>query len=99
MTVQLWDEQLREASDQLENRGAPIAQLEGQVQELHDTVMDREAMLQFLEDQLRDLQLDLDDAQGQLHLQQHTQDALHASPDEMKWMGRMSPRRCRVFLS
>ena len=34
--------------------------------------MDRDAMLQFLEDQLRDLQLDLDDAQGQLHLQQHT---------------------------
>ena len=65
MTVQLRDEQLREASDQLENRGALIAQLEGQVQELHDTIMDREAMLQFLEDQLRD-------AQGQLHPQQHT---------------------------
>jgi hypothetical protein len=40
-------------------------------------------MLQFLEDQLHDLQLDLDDAQGQLHLQQHSQDALHAPPDVM----------------
>jgi len=40
-------------------------------------------MLQFLEDQLHDLQLDLDDAQGQLHLQQHAQDALHAPPDVM----------------
>ena len=54
-TVHLQDEQLREASDELERRGALIAQLEGQVQELQDTVMDRDAALQFLEEQLHDL--------------------------------------------
>ena len=41
--------------------------------------MDRDATLQFLEDQLHDLQLDFDDAQGQLHLQQHAQDALRST--------------------
>jgi len=34
LTVQLRDEQLREASDELESRGAQITQLESQVQEL-----------------------------------------------------------------
>ena len=41
-------------------------------------------MLQFLKDQLHDLQLDLDDAQAQLHLQQHAQDTLHAPPKEVQ---------------
>ena len=50
LTVQLRDEQLREASDELESRGALITQLEGQIQELQDTVMDHDATLQFLED-------------------------------------------------
>ena len=90
MTVQLRDE--REASDELESRAILIAQLEGQVQELQDTVMDRDATLQFLEDQLHDLQLDLDDAQGKLHLQQHAQDALHAAPDEMQVDGEDKPQ-------
>ena len=90
MTVQLRDE--REASDELESRGDLIAQLEGQVQELQDTVTDRDATLQFLEDQLHDLQLDFDDAQGQFHLQQHAQDALHAPPDEMQVDGENDPQ-------
>ena len=46
--------------------------------------MDRDATIHFLEDQFHDLQLDLDDAQGQLHELQHAQDALHAPPDEMQ---------------
>ena len=49
-------------------------------------------MLQFLKDQLHDLQLDLDDAQGQLHLQQHAQDALHAPPNEMQVDGEDVPQ-------
>jgi len=54
--------------------------------------MDRNATLQFLEDQLHDLQLDFDDAQGQFHLQQHAQDALHAPPDEMPVGGENEPQ-------
>ena len=50
LTVQLRDEQLHEARDELESRGALITQLEGQIQELQDTVMDHDATLQFLED-------------------------------------------------
>ena len=46
--------------------------------------MDRDATINFLEDQFHDLQLDLDEAQGQLHEMQHAQDALHAPPDEMQ---------------
>ena len=46
--------------------------------------MDRDATIHFLEDQFHHLQLDLDDAQGQLHLLQHAQDALHAPLDEMQ---------------
>ena len=76
LTVQLRDE--------LESRGALITQLEGQVQELQDIVIDRDATIQFLEDQFQDLQLDIDDAQEQLHMLQHVQDALHAPPDEMQ---------------
>jgi chromosome segregation ATPase len=90
-TIQLRDEQLREASAELESRGTRISQLEGQVQELQDTIADRNAMIQFLEDQLFDLELDLNDAQGQLHMQQHAQDALHAPPDEMQMDGEDEP--------
>ena len=42
-------------------------------------VMDRDATIHFLE-QFHDLQLDLDDAQGQLH---QMQVALHAPPGLM----------------
>ena len=45
MIVQLRDEQLREASDELESRGALITQLEGQVRKQQDMVMDRDVML------------------------------------------------------
>ena len=83
LTVQLRDEQLQEASAELESRAALIAQLHGQVHELQDTVLDRNATINFLEDQFHDMQLDLDEAQGQLHEMQHAQDALHAPPDEM----------------
>jgi len=69
MTIQLRDDQLREASDELESRGAQIAQLEGQVQELQDTVVDRNETVQFLEEQLFDLQLEVDEVQGQLQRQ------------------------------
>ena len=54
-------------------------------------VMDHDAMLQFLEDQFHNLQLDLDDAQGQLHQMQHAQDALHAPPGEMQVDGEDEP--------
>ena len=47
-------------------------------------VLDRDATINFLEDQFHDMQLDLDEAQGQLHEIQHAQDALHAPPDEMQ---------------
>ena len=67
LTVQLRDEQLQEASTELKSRAALIAQLHGQVHELQDTVLDRDATINFLEDQFHDLQLDLDDAQAQLH--------------------------------
>src|SRR6185437_8148675 len=80
LTVQLRDEQLQEASAELERRAALITQLH----ELQDTVMDRDATINFLEDQFHDLQLELDEAQGQLHAIQHAQDALHAPPDEMQ---------------
>ena len=70
LTVQLRDEQLQEASAELESRGALITQLHGHVHELQDTVMDRDAMINFLEDQIHDIQLDLDDAQAQLHQMQ-----------------------------
>jgi len=45
LIVQLRDEQLREASDELESRGALITQLEGQVRKLQYMVMDCDAML------------------------------------------------------
>ena len=67
LTVQLRDEQLQEASAELESRAALITQLYGQVHELQDMVLDRDATINFLEDQFHDLQLDLDEAQGQLH--------------------------------
>ena len=55
-------------------------------------MIDRNATIQFLEDQFHDLQLDLDDAQGQLHELQHAQDALHAPPDEMQVDGEDEPQ-------
>ena len=55
LTVQLRDEQLQEASAELESRAALIAQLHGQVHKLQDTVMDRNATINFLEDQFHDL--------------------------------------------
>ena len=55
-------------------------------------VLDRDAMINFLEDQFHDLQLDLDEAQGQLHEMQHAQDALHAPPDEMQVDGEDEPQ-------
>jgi hypothetical protein len=73
-----------EASTELAARGSLIGTLEGQIQELQDTVGDRGATIDFLGDQLHDLQLDLDDAQEQLHQQQHAQAMLHAPPDEMQ---------------
>ena len=91
LTVQLTDEQLQEASAELESRATLIAQLHGQVHELQDMVMDRDATIHFLEDQFHHLQLDLDDAQGQLHELQHAQDALHAPPDEMQVDGEDEP--------
>ena len=54
--------------------------------------MDRDATINFLEDQFHDLQLDLDEAQGQLHEIQHAQDALHATPDEMQVDGEDEPQ-------
>ena len=42
-------------------------------------VLDRDTTIHFLEDQFHHLQLDVDDAQGQLHELQHAQDALHAT--------------------
>ena len=92
LTVQLRDEQLQEASAELEGRAALIAQLHGQVHELQDTVLDRDATINFLEDQFHDMQLDLDEAQGQLHELQHAQDALHAPPDEMQVDGEDEPQ-------
>ena len=79
MTVQLRDEQMQQASDELADRGARIGTLEAQVQELQVTLTKRAAELDFLADQLHDLQLDLDDANAQL--QQH---ALHVPPDMMQ---------------
>jgi hypothetical protein len=66
MTVQLRDEQMQQASDELADRGARIGTLEAQVQELQVTLAERAAELDFLADQLHDLQLDLDDANAQL---------------------------------
>jgi hypothetical protein len=57
LAVQLRDEQLQEASTELESRATLIALLHGQVHELQDTVMDRDATINFLEDQFHDLQL------------------------------------------
>ena len=91
LAVQLRDEQLQEASVELESRATLIAQLHGQVHELQDTVLDRDATINFLEDQFHDLQLELDEAQGQLHGIQHAQDALHAPPDEMQVDGEDEP--------
>ena len=54
--------------------------------------MDRDATINFLEDQFHDLQLELDEAQGQLHAIQHAQDALHAPPDEMQVDGEDEPQ-------
>ena len=95
LTVQLRDEQLRDANDELANWGALITQLQSQVQELQDMVMDRDATLHFLEDQFHDLQLDLDDAQGQLH---QMQDALHAPPGEMQVDGEDKPQEIQGVL-
>jgi chromosome segregation ATPase len=89
LTVQLRDEQLCEASEELDSRGALITQLESQVQELQDMVMDRDATLHFLEDQFHDLQLDLDNAKGQLH---QMQDALHVPPGQMQVDGEEEPQ-------
>ena len=54
--------------------------------------MDRDATIHFLDDQIHDLQLEVDDAQGQLHEMQHAQDALHAPPDEMQVDGEDEPQ-------
>jgi len=88
LTVQLRDEQLQVASDELESRGALITQLQGQVHELQDMVMDRDATIHFLE-QFHDLQLDLDDAQGQLNQMQVAQ---HAPPGPMQVDGEEEPQ-------
>jgi len=61
--------------------------------------MDRDATLQFLKDQLHDLQLDLDDAQGQLHLQQHGRTLFTLHPMKCRWTERSIPRRYRESLS
>ena len=53
---------------------------------------DRDATINFLEDQFHDLQLELDEAQGQLHEIQHAHDALHAPPDEMQVDGDDEPQ-------
>ena len=50
------------------------------------------ATIHFLNDQIHDLQLEVDDAQGQLHEMQHAQDALHAPPDEMQVDGEDEPQ-------
>ena len=92
LVVQLRDGQLQEASTELESRATLITQLHSQVHELQDTVMDRDATINFLEDQFHDLQLELDEAQGQLHGIQHAQDALHAPPDEMQVDGEDEPQ-------
>jgi len=52
-------------------------------------VMDRDATIHFLEDQFHDFQLDLDDAQGQLH---QMQVALHAPPGPMQVDGEEEPQ-------
>ena len=57
--------------------------------------MDRDATLQFLKDQLHDLQLDLDDAQGQLNLQQHGRTLFTLHPMKCRWTERSIPRRYR----
>ena len=54
--------------------------------------MDRDATINFLENQFHNLQLDLDEAQGQLHEIQHAQYALHAPPDEMQVDGEDEPQ-------
>ena len=53
--------------------------------------MDRDDTIHFLDDQIHDLQLEVDDAQGQLHEMQHAQDTLHAPPDEMQVYGEDEP--------
>ena len=52
-------------------------------------VMDHDATLHFLEDQFHDLQLDLDDAQGQVH---QMQVALHAPPGPMQMDDEKEPQ-------
>ena len=61
-------------------------------------MLDRDATINFLEDQFHDLQLDLDEAQGQLHEMQHGQDALHAPPDEMQVDGEDEPQEVKGVL-
>ena len=85
----LRDEQLQEASAELESRATLITQLHGQIHELQDTVMDRDATINFLEDQFHDLQLDLDDAQAQLHQMQVNQPA---PPGPMQVDGEEEPQ-------
>ena len=63
------DEQIKELSEELEDRDTRIGQLEGQVQE-HDTLMgERDDMIAHLEEQLHDLNLELEDANE--HIQWH----------------------------
>ena len=50
--------------------------------------MDRDTTIHFLEDQFHDLQLDLDDAQGQLHQMQVAQ---HPPPVPMQVDGEEEP--------
>ena len=71
MTINLRDEQMQDASEEIVDRGVRIGQLEGQVETLEVIDGERKAMIEFLEDQIHDLNLDLDDAQGQFHLQHH----------------------------
>ena len=89
LAVQLRDGQLQEASTELESRATLIAQLHGQVHELQDTVMDRDATINFLEDQFHDLQLELDEAQGQLHAIQHAQVDEEDEPQEIEGISEM----------
>ena len=55
-------------------------------------MLDRDTTINFLEDQFHDLQLDLDEAQGQLHEMQHAQDAIHAPRDKMQVDGKDEPQ-------
>jgi len=55
-------------------------------------MMDRDDTIHFLDDLIHDLQLEVDDAQGQLHEMQHAQDALHVPPDEKQVDGEDEPQ-------